>query len=706
MADIKPPILTEEFPSPVPVKEKPSKNESSENVVKVESALTKLGGILTDYSKSFVDKAQQTITTSATSVTEKVIDSGLGPISAMVKPFESVFGFNAAKSITGLMGKAGTGLFGTGKDFKGSVNENKIKQIDPGAVYLGKIFAKGEEEGEGGKGLLGALLGSTLLATIGRIFGTLGIVGTTIAGLFMIVRDGIKGFFEDWDAAPVFRIIGGMLGGTESGWQGAAQNALKGASVGASVGGLVGGPLGFLIGGLIGTVVGGILGYIGGENIAVALDSGFNWAKNNFDKLVPIGGVIGGAIGGTMIGGFPIGTIVGAILGLAVGGIVQGISQDIPINRIMNHILSNPRIAIPMGAMAGFAVGAFFGPVGMIAGAMLGAAIGAVTSVLTDDSRQATRQVRKQMREELANLDDEAREVVNGFKEGVINRGQATEQLNELSKMYNALLQREESEAQYSMRTPTGRGASGEARLYTEEGPGVNRYRDLVEASQNIVESQGFTSRTVHPTSPEALGMPFNWRLSDNKIQYQSLIGGPSGIEEVGSWHNLMNQNQWNSEEMNNLRNRIANSFYSDKYSSIVSGINPGEVTAAGFDSKRELAIHRLLLPSGLGGMHFSPDTVDDAIITSQGQVIHTNPNDTLIATQNPVARATENASINSLASLNQVVESLGNKFYEALQQLGESKIGSTSNGGNVIQQNNYTSRFSPKSVMAVGEVF
>lgn len=157
-----------------------------------------------------------------------------------------------------------------------------------GFLYLGsKIDAlAGEETGiiDGLMGNLGSFT-KNLFDNIGNIMGSLGKNLTTLAtkaagiagiavGLAMAVGDGLEGLkkSEEWGTSKVSSFIGGFLGGTKSGWEGAFENMGKWAIAGAGIGMLAGGPVGALIGGLIGAAIGGILGFIGGENIAKALD--------------------------------------------------------------------------------------------------------------------------------------------------------------------------------------------------------------------------------------------------------------------------------------------------------------------------------------------------------------------------------------------------------------------------------------------------
>jgi len=74
--------------------------------------------------------------------------------------------------------------------------------------------------------------------------------------------------------------IGGALGGTESGVKGAKSGALKGAGMGMMIGSMIAPGIGTAIGGALGAIAGGVLGFVGGKNIAVALQSTWDSVKN------------------------------------------------------------------------------------------------------------------------------------------------------------------------------------------------------------------------------------------------------------------------------------------------------------------------------------------------------------------------------------------------------------------------------------------
>ena len=74
--------------------------------------------------------------------------------------------------------------------------------------------------------------------------------------------------------------IGGALGGTESGVKGAKSGALKGAGMGMMIGSMIAPGIGTAIGGALGAIAGGVLGFVGGKNIAVALQSTWDSVKD------------------------------------------------------------------------------------------------------------------------------------------------------------------------------------------------------------------------------------------------------------------------------------------------------------------------------------------------------------------------------------------------------------------------------------------
>ena len=166
-----------------------------------------------------------------------------------------------------------------------------------GFLFLGNLLGrkKKKEEDDGGLmstlgGALGLLTGGTLLKPfISKIGGTLlkaAPIGAIAGGLIWAAIDGIKGFMksEEWGVSKISGTLGGILGGTGEGFKNAFANMGKWALIGVGIGSLAG-PPGMIAGGLIGAAVGGILGLIGGQKIASGLDRIGNWFKEMGPKI-------------------------------------------------------------------------------------------------------------------------------------------------------------------------------------------------------------------------------------------------------------------------------------------------------------------------------------------------------------------------------------------------------------------------------------
>jgi hypothetical protein len=147
--------------------------------------------------------------------------------------------------------------------------KNKIKLKD----LLTKIPA----------GLLGTLMKGGAIAAIAG-----GIIWGVIDGIAASMKAG------EWGVSKSSAFIGGFLGGTESGFKGAFKSMGKWALIGAGTGFLAAGPIGAIIGGIIGAAIGFVLGYIGGKEIAKGVDGlktklGAAWKSKEFeDKILGI----------------------------------------------------------------------------------------------------------------------------------------------------------------------------------------------------------------------------------------------------------------------------------------------------------------------------------------------------------------------------------------------------------------------------------
>jgi hypothetical protein len=187
----------------------------------------------------------------------------LGPWSLMVAPFEDFFKsslYTGIKSVGGKLIK------------KRNPKENDlIKNKELGPLFLWNKLKKhfSDEDKEKNKMKLGDLLTKIPAGLLGTILKG-GAIAAIAAGLIWATIDGIKGaaLSGKWGVDKVSGFIGGFLGGTESGFKGAAKNAGKWALMGVGIGFLAAGPVGAIIGLLLGAAIGAVLGYIGGKQIA------------------------------------------------------------------------------------------------------------------------------------------------------------------------------------------------------------------------------------------------------------------------------------------------------------------------------------------------------------------------------------------------------------------------------------------------------
>jgi len=136
---------------------------------------------------------------------------------------------------------------------------------------------------------LGAIGGAAKGLAGGSMLGAAGVLGGA-GGLAWGALDAWKGTkkAKDWGTSKTGAGIGGFLGGTGENFTagGALKGAGKGALIGAGIGSIVPG-FGTAIGGAIGAIAGGILGFIGGQNIAKAMD----WIGGKIKALIK--GIVG-----------------------------------------------------------------------------------------------------------------------------------------------------------------------------------------------------------------------------------------------------------------------------------------------------------------------------------------------------------------------------------------------------------------------------
>ena len=177
-----------------------------------------------------------------------------------------------AKKAGGLLskkGKQGVGEDGDGGDgFMGNLLGSFLGA--GGGTGMGGAIKKYFKTGKG-SGLLGRILPKVL--TVGRFIPIIG-------GIITPLIDGITGWFkaDEWQTTKSSAVVGAAIGGTGSGASGAAWGALKGGMAGF----MVGGPLGALAGVLIGSIA----GWFGGKRIAQALDKVGNFFKEKWNSFL------------------------------------------------------------------------------------------------------------------------------------------------------------------------------------------------------------------------------------------------------------------------------------------------------------------------------------------------------------------------------------------------------------------------------------
>ena len=116
-----------------------------------------------------------------------------------------------------------------------------------------------------------------------------------LISIYDVVTDALMGSMKagEWDVSKFSATFGGAVAGdAKKGWGNVGAQALKYAGIG-GLAGLAGGPFGVLAGSLIGGIFGSIMGIIGGEKIAIAMESMGNninakwikWIEIPFQKL-------------------------------------------------------------------------------------------------------------------------------------------------------------------------------------------------------------------------------------------------------------------------------------------------------------------------------------------------------------------------------------------------------------------------------------
>lgn len=240
------------------LKKEDNKNQK-EFLSKLKDKFDSIGNTITEATENSVKNVSSSFATTA-----------LGGFNLILDPIKQITGID----IVGNLSDSLSEFFSPSK--LAPKRQNVLKEGDIGSVYLAdqinETFGKDEKKKKD-EGILsmfgGGLTG--LLAGAAPLIGKLGLIG----GIVWMVFDGIMGFFkaDEWGVGKGAGIIGGIFGGLDSGLKGAFGNMGKFALLGAGIGSLAFPGVGTIVGGLIGAAIGFITGWIGGENIANAMQS-------------------------------------------------------------------------------------------------------------------------------------------------------------------------------------------------------------------------------------------------------------------------------------------------------------------------------------------------------------------------------------------------------------------------------------------------
>lgn len=220
-----------------------------------------------------------------------LVDGILNKVGGDEAPKSEGFKEDVAKPviIESLSKEAFDQLVKIGNEIKGDTDQrHRTGTIKGGAAGAGAGGLMGLLGGKmGGKGLIGSMFAKLLPSGAPKALAAAGPMVALIGGIVWMAIDGFRGWMQsgEWGTSKVSGAIGGMMGGMDSGFKGAMKNMGKWALIGAGIGSVV--PVvGTLIGGLIGAAIGGILGWIGGENIAKAMDAVGEWFTKQYEKAV------------------------------------------------------------------------------------------------------------------------------------------------------------------------------------------------------------------------------------------------------------------------------------------------------------------------------------------------------------------------------------------------------------------------------------
>jgi len=229
----------------------------------------------------FMEKTKESLNANFKKAQESAMDAIYTPFSVLTEPLESLTGISLKESFSSAMEDIG----GVGKKNPTDTDVQKMGEQGTGFLWLGNLMAGffgKDDEMDGDFDLLGGKF------NIGNLLQKAGGIAMIAGALIWGAMDAIAGWAkaEEWGTSQISAGIGGFLGGTGSGWENAFKNAGKFALMGAGIGLLAGGPVGALAGGLIGAALGGILGFIGGENLAKGFDAIGAWFVGIWESIV------------------------------------------------------------------------------------------------------------------------------------------------------------------------------------------------------------------------------------------------------------------------------------------------------------------------------------------------------------------------------------------------------------------------------------
>lgn len=426
------------------------------------------------------------------------------------------------------------------------------------------------------------------------------------------------------------------------------------------------GAIGLLAGGLIWMAVDGIKGFFkakswGVSKVAAVIggalagtgSGGWSQAFTNMGKGAAVGAGAGFLIGG------PIGALVGGFIGGAIGGILGyfgGQKTAVEVDKILGWLMNNPAVlGAGIGALAGLAI---FGPVGMIAGALLGASIGALIGDITKNKKldMATVMGLAMKDPRVSALAGAAMGGMAGFAiagpVGFLAGALLGAALGGLagSILGDKLIKKQVNKAISSKDTST---------LDTM----VSSIDDLTDMRSKLFEGLS---------------------KEDQKYlekRYKSRFAKSKAINEKGDTQR---------------QTTAINSFTQIKGGSIpATGNLPPNWIKQGTGWYNT---------SSLEYTNTKPISHQDVIMRPDGSVHETSPQDTIIATKNPIAFADKELS-SSLSAMNKPTSNEIDNLIVLIKQLLSKKEPTNQNN---ILTNNYTSRYNPLSIMnnLTAEVF